>query len=202
MKAQSDFRFLIPLLPGQRVALLASNEMLAGTLREENAEVIMWDEQTNGEGTFDHVIVPCLTKAFGEKFPVKCARMLRTGGTLFVGFANSAALERFLPGSESERKQEVAAFTLGRFKKSLHSAGLSPLRTYGIRNLQEPQFVVSLDQPFPGRFFFEQMFYPHSFRAALAQKAANAMAAIGMRGSLFKYFGVVAVKPKGNQSHD
>jgi hypothetical protein len=202
VEAQSDFRFLIPFQPGQRVALFDADDVLAHCLREERLEVQkmrMLEIDHHGDSSFDHVIIPALTAESLNGFPQEFARLLRPGGTMFAGFRNKMALERLLFWRK-KKDESVAAFaSLKKLRRIFRRVDLSLLHLYGIRDLSRPQHLVSLDQPAPARFFFQQMFYPHSWTAATAQKAATTLASAGLHKTLFRYFGVVAMRTQKSE---
>jgi len=199
MDAISDFRFLLPLQAGQSVAVFGCYETLVQALRDDKINVSIYNEGIPSGPCFDHILIPRLTREQSNRFPHEFARLLRPNGTIFVGFANRVSIDRlFVPLSGVDS----ALYSLGRFRKFLQNSGLSLHRSYGIRDLERPQFVVSLDQPFPSRFFFAQMFYPHSIQAAFGRKVSNCFASLGLHRFLFKYFGVVAVKKSPRKTND
>ena len=198
MDPQCDLRFLIPYKKEQSIALLGSCKELEDCFRTESVSLTIFQEAPfKKDRKFDHVLIPVLTAELCNNLSDFLSDALLPEGKIFLGIGNRFSIERCLFWKKRKTPEQVVFLRWSQIKKLLRKGNLSVLQTFGIRNIESPQVLVSLDQNKPGKFYFHQMYYARSFFAAIGQKLAALISTLGFQRILFRYYGIVAVKNAG-----
>jgi len=91
------------------------------------------------------------------------------------------------------KEQGHYALTLSRLKGLFPANQWQNIECYGVHeDLQSPQYLVSLATPGMSRYFYDQIFIPHSRAAAWAQRLALHLSQMGGQRFLFRDLGLVA----------
>jgi hypothetical protein len=207
---QADLRFLLPVQAEQQVAIVGYVPELVEAVREVPAYGTLlltgeavetppalpaYDQRQIEEeslplrdASIDHLFVPQLATSMASWLLEEVSRVLRPGGWLFLGVHNRFSLHRIWL-----RQQSQYALTWSGLKEMFPADRWQHVQCYGIHeNLQSPQYLVSLTIPEISRYFYEQLFVPHSQVAAWGQRLALGLSRMGSRGFLFRDLGLVA----------
>ena len=189
---QSDLRFLIPIHQGDHAVIFGGAKALGEAILSEKAELAIADQaQSIPSESADHVLIPELTKELVNGFPAQYSRILKPNGWIFVGVHNAEALDRLAFWKRKARRR--FRLSIKTCKKLFHKNGMEVVGFYGVsKNLQHPQFLISLEHKEQAAFFFERMYYPYSRRGAIMQTIAQWMVALGMHRYLFNDIAIVA----------
>jgi hypothetical protein len=213
---QADLRFLLPLRPGQQVAILGHAPSLAAAVVEERiAPTLIVPRPEDGNAGYhcqqanaptqplplaaasiDHILIPRLSPDQAAWVPDEVARVLKPGGWLFLGVSNAEALQRLRPGKLKAADRPGSALSGRSARRLLERSGLMLVTCYGVcDSLEQPDYLVPLEPAGVARHFFDRMYVPHSRPAALSQRLSAGLTALGLQRLLFKDLGLVAQAP-------
>jgi hypothetical protein len=193
---QSDVRFLLPLRPGQSVALIGAQQSLMDAVECDGMKLSV---PAVSDGTLimepssvDHLIAvdPALSSraAMLKEF----ARVVKRGGSVFIGISNAASLQ-FLMRRFRGMREGAHGLTLQRAITSLEEVGFKPESYYGIHtDLSQPSFVVPLEGPHPSHYYFSNVYVPYSLPSVLSRQSAFLLIRLGLQQLLFADLGLVA----------
>lgn len=208
---QSDLRFTLPLIAGQKVVVLGRAFALAESLTSAGLKALLFSPDTNpdmranthcfaneqeqlpvGQSSVDHVLIPEYTLDIAGWIPGEVVRILKPGGTLGLGFFNQTSLAGW-HSSRNPQGVELMSLAGATIDQWLSKNGLRLKASYGIwTNLKQPRYLVPLHQKAPIMFFYSQLFTPYSWKAALVQPMVSLAARLGWGQILFPHLYVVA----------
>jgi hypothetical protein len=208
---QSDLRFTMPLQAGQKVVVLGRAFALAESLTDAGLKALLFFPVANrdttalghciaGEGeqlpvsqrSVDHVLVPEYTLDMAGWIPGEVVRILKSGGTLGLGFFNQTSLAGW-HSSRNPQGTEFIPLAGATIDQWLSKNGLRLKASYGIwTNLKQPRYLVPLSHKAPVTFFFSQLFTPYSWKTALVQPIVSLAARLGWGQILFPHLYIVA----------
>ncbi|SRR6266508_2727093 len=193
---QADLRFLLPLQPGQCVAVIGAKPALINAIKCDGMKLVVpavsygtIDLQT---ASTDHVIcvdnrIPADSTMFNEY-----ARVLKPGGFLFIGVSNTASI-KFLFRRMRKITKRLHGLTVTKGFRTLTYAGFKVENCYGIQSdLHNPSFIVSLEKAHPSEYYFTHIFEPYSLLSILGLQAAFLLIKLGLYRMLFADLGMVA----------
>jgi hypothetical protein len=208
---QSDLRFTMPLIAGQKVVVLGRAFALAESLASAGFKALLFSPAKDrdmtayghciasereqlpvGQFSVDHVLVPEFTLDMAGWIPGEVVRILKPGGTLGLGFFNRSSLAGWR-SSRNPQGIEFRPLAGATIDQWLSKNGLRLKASYGIwANLKQPRYLVPLHQKATIVFFFSQLFTPYSWKAALVQPMVSLTARLGWGQTLFPHLYVVA----------
>lgn len=212
---QADLRFTLPLKAGQHIVVLGQAPALVEALVAGGLLAVMiypagdWDRGADelalsrcsaggheplplGNSSIDHIVIPELTPGLAGWIPGEVVRVLKPGGTLGLGFANKSSLGGWRL-SRKRRSLSLVDLTGSTIDRWLSQHGLRLTASYGVwSDLQEPRFLVPLEEEAPITYFFSHLFSPYSWAAAVARPIASLAARLGWQQALFPHLYVVA----------
>ncbi len=212
---QADLRFTLPLKAGQYIVVLGRAPALVGALAASGLLAVMIypaegrdrgaDESDLsrcsasgheplplGDSSIDHVIIPELTPCLAGWIPGEVVRVLKPGGSLGLGFNNQSRLGGLLSSRKRRRPglEDLSGSTIDRW---LNQHDLHLTASYGVwSDLQQPRFLVPLNEEAPITYFFSHLFSPYSWAAAVARPIASLATRLGWQQALFPHLYVVA----------
>jgi hypothetical protein len=198
---QSDLRFLIPLHEGDQAIIFGGPMVLGDAIRSEKVNLFAAeDPDAIASESADHIFIPELTKDLVRGFPNEYLRILKPSGWIFVGIHNAQSFERLQFWKHiGTRPLRLSA---KRCKRLFEQTGVEVIDFYGVsKNLNHPQFLISLIHKQQAAFFFDHMYYPYSRIAAAMQVIARWMVALGLQRFLFNDIVVVA-RRANSLNHD
>ena len=205
---QADLRFLLPIKPGQRVAVLGHAPGLVMALDEAEADCTLVLDDKLKEGSdlpcnpvqvsgdhlpftavsLHHLFIPQLSATQAPWLAKEIRRVLKPEGWLFVGVRNRHSFHQLHLG-----KSNRYSLTLAQLKQLLPSPYWQIHQCYGVHDdLQHPQYLIPLDMTTAVSYFYQQIFMPNSLAGAWIQRLAQYLNQLGGNPLLFKDLGITA----------
>ena len=173
---QADIRFLLPCSPGDQIWLIQGSPSLkkglsdGGTIQVETTD----DGTLLSSGSMDHVVIGTILSGDYEGLLIEIFRILKRGGTLFVGAQHGHR---------------------GEIQRALCRLGFEVVSVCGVRdNLRNPQYFIPLENPAATTYFFQQLHAPISFHAELLRRFAKTIAILGFHRFLYREFTILVRK--------
>ena len=206
---QADLRFLLPIQANQQVAIWGYIPELVEAISDAQAhctlilpltqpaaaaegpydQVLLKDKSLPlAQASMDHVFIPQLATTEASWLINEVKRVLKPGGWLFIGVRNRFSLYQM-----GFKQKQRYALTLGKLQHLFALPEWEIKQCYGVHeDLQSPQFLISLANPETARYFYDQIFMPHSQTGAWAQRLALRLSKMGGQRFLFRDLGLVA----------
>lgn len=186
LPVQADLRYLLPLHPGQPVAVVNFGKFLSDALEKDRLVLQNLDASSSLAGVF-------LALSGSESLDDglnRCVRGLQPGGRLLLCVPNRQALKN-LKGLLRGRKKNL--YSLPQIQGAMAKAGLQVESVYGLyESTNEPRFFVPLENLAAVSYFFDSMFTPFTKSAWLLQRISPVLIRLGLARTLFADFCLVA----------
>lgn len=216
----SDFRFLLPLSPGQTVLVFGEVPELIEMIRSSAINCIHILDQNQGQSTseqdqsffwnanssqsfiplpfpdrsVDHILVPHANFKNPELVFQELARVLKLEGQIFFGLKTKKywlyPLSRVINIWNTSSLDSL--LTLETLKSKGRLNDFKILKTFGIyQSLKDPRYLIPLEDAGPAQYFIDHMLTPFTLQGRLHQRLVKFFSRWLSQDSMFQNIGLV-----------